>query len=806
MITDTSPMTTETIVPRQAPAESKESASETEVRLVGGDQLRAHLASWMDLARTAIVPNPFYEPWAILPALDYIKGNADVRFLLIFGPAAREGSLPLWGLFPLEVRTKTLHLPVRSLAFWQHKYCYLAAPLIDARHASEVLDAFWTWFENNPLKCSLLDTNYLPADGPFHALWSDFILGRTYLQLNEHPRGFQVRTDDAESCISSLLSKKRGADGGSAPNSLRLKKFRLLREQGQVTYRELNDLSEVDSWVDQFLSLESKGWKGGPNGDAIAKLPEDAAYLRSMTRAGFEQGHVFMNGFFMDGQPIAMKHALLTYQGGFAFKIAYDEKHSKYSPGFNLELEHLRRWHDDPRLQWMDPCAAPRHPMFKTICNSHRIICRSLISNNSLRGDFLASSIPLLRLASHQMRPDSLPSYLHVSTKSEPSAPLQTEVRILRANELPQYEPQWQELSKVAVSQNPFYEPWMALPAIAAAANKDSLYFVLIFGPPNVGGDKPLWGFIPLEMQSRCLHLPIRNLALWQHRYCYLTVPLIDAEHVGEVLDAFWRWFQANPLGAAILDTNHLLADGPFHAAFSDFAIGRTALPLVTYARAFLNPVNPRRSYISSTIAKKRLKEYSRQERRLSEMGKLEYRVLSSVDDADTWAEDFLRLEASGWKGEEGGRAFRKYAPDAEYFRAITPEALKRNRLHFLALCLDGKPIAMKYSIMATDGGFTVRIAYDEAFAKYSPGILLELETIRQVVSSPEVRWLDSCAAPRHPMIDRLWAERRMIRRTLFSSGARKGEVIVSLLPLIRFIKKLVRPDATVSYFQIRGR
>jgi CelD/BcsL family acetyltransferase involved in cellulose biosynthesis len=791
-------MVTDIISPPTVAVPGKAVAPGSQVRLVSETELRTHVATWMDLTLKAIVPNPFYEPWAILPALEHLNGGGDVRFLLIFGPAAKNGSVPLWGFFPLEILTKTLHLPVRSLAFWQHKYCHLAAPLIDASHVWEVLEAFWNWFESNPLGCSLLDTNYLPADGPFHAVWSDFILGRTYLPLNEHPRGFQVRTDDAEACISSLLSKKRA-------HAL-TRSHHQLGELGRLEYRELHDLSEVDAWTDQFLSLESSGWKSGPEGDAIAKLPEDAAYLRSMTRTGFQQKRVFMNGFFLEGQPIAMKHVLLADQGGFIFKIAYDEKYSKYSPGFNLELEHLRRRHDAPGVQWMDTCAAPRHPLFNLISNSRRVICRSLVSNNSRRGDLLASLLPLFRWASHQIRPNSAPAYLRVSTKSEPTEPLQTEVLIVRANELHRYEGAWQALGAAAISPNPFYEPWMALPAIAAAENTDALHFVLIFGPPAKQGERPLWGFFPLEMQARCLHLPIRNLALWQHRYCYLTVPLIDAGHVTEVLEAFWRWFQANPLDAAVLDTNHLLADGPFHAAFTEFAIGRSALPLATYPRAFLSPAQPGESYIASTVAKKRLKEYARQEHRLSEMGKLEYRLLDCVDDANAWSDEFLRLEASGWKGQSGGRAFANYAPDAEYFRAITPEALRRNRLQFLALCLNGEPIAMKYSIMAAEGGFTVRIAYDETFAKYSPGVLLELETIRRVAADPGTRWLDSCAAPRHPMADRLWAERRMIRRSLFSSGARRGDFILALLPLVRFAKKLVRPRATVSYFQIRGR
>jgi len=65
------------------------------------------------------------------------------------------------------------------------------------------------------------------------------------------------------------------------------------------------------------------------------------------------------------------------------------------------------------------------------------------------------------------------------------------------------------------------------------------------------------------------------------------------------------------------------------------------------------------------------------------------------------------------------------------------------------------------------------------------------------------VRWMDSCAAPRHVLLNRIWRERRMIRRSLFSDGSIAGDLLLSVLPLIRWAGKLLRPGNHPSYLQI---
>jgi hypothetical protein len=364
----------------------------------------------------------------------------------------------------------------------------------------------------------------------------------------------------------------------------------------------------------------------------------------------------------------------------------------------------------------------------------------------------------------------------------------QASVRLVRAAELPAYLEVWQRLSDRALYPNISYEPWMVMPILQTCVT-DHLYFLLVFGPQ----EQELWGFIPLEKQTRCLHLPIPNLVLWQHRFCYVTAPLLHVDHARQTLEALWQWFESNPLGAHVLDTNWLLADGAFHNLWLDFAIGRVSFMLSDLPRALFQPEKPLPAYLAQVISRKSQLEFQRRERRLAELGTLRYETVNAPEEVEAWLMSFLKLEAAGWKGESGGRAFATYPPDASYFCAITKEAYCRGRLLLLSLTLDGKPIAMRHTLFAGEGAFAYRTAYDESYAKYSPGVLLELELMRRICHRPGIKWMDSCASPRHELLNRIWRDRRMIRRSLFSDGSIAGDLLLSLLPLVRWAGKLLR-------------
>ena len=72
---------------------------------------------------------------------------------------------------------------------------------------------------------------------------------------------------------------------------------------------------------------------------------------------------------------------------------------------------------------------------------------------------------------------------------------------------------------------------------------------------------------------------------------------------------------------------------------------------------------------------------------------------------------------------------------------------------------------------MAGDGSFAFKTAYDERFARYSPGALLELDSLAQLEALPAARWMDSCASPDNSLINRISNGRRAIQTVIIATG-----------------------------------
>jgi hypothetical protein len=161
-------------------------------------------------------------------------------------------------------------------------------------------------------------------------------------------------------------------------------------------------------------------------------------------------------------------------------------------------------------------------------------------------------------------------------------------------------------------------------------------------------------------------------------------------------------------------------------------------------------------------------------------------------------------LEARGWKGEQGG-ALASKEEYRRYFLTVAKEAFRRDRLMMFGIRLDNKPVALKCNFRAESGGYAFKIAYDESYSRFSPGFLLEIENIRRLQARPDIEWMDSCAVPAHFMINRLWLDRRTIQTLLVSTGKRPGDLLVSVMPLLRWLNRKVR-DISKSKAQIGDR
>ncbi|HVL36089.1 MAG TPA: GNAT family N-acetyltransferase, partial [Burkholderiales bacterium] len=195
--------------------------------------------------------------------------------------------------------------------------------------------------------------------------------------------------------------------------------------------------------------------------------------------------------------------------------------------------------------------------------------------------------------------------------------------------------------------------------------------------------------------------------------------------------------------------------------------------------------------YIDAAMASPWRKQLRRRERRLQERGKVQLVALSPGDDPRRWIDDFLRLEASGWKGRLGtalacSEGNRRFAVEA--LRA----AAQRGRLHMVGVDFDGAPIARCCNLLAGEASYAFRTAYDEAFAAYSPGLMAEVHSIREFHALPSVAWMDSMTDPNNELLNRLWKHRRSYQTLLVGTGV-WGELWTSTVPLLRWAKRRTR-------------
>jgi len=323
----------------------------------------------------------------------------------------------------------------------------------------------------------------------------------------------------------------------------------------------------------------------------------------------------------------------------------------------------------------------------------------------------------------------------------------------------------WDTLARRASEPNPFYESWYLLPSLRHLGGSECVSIL------RFERNGRLAGLLPIVRSRAYYRWPIPNLSGWLHANAFLGTPLIErgAEQ------AFWRavleWADGSPRTALFLHLRAMTLDGPVHRGLTAALGTRPWASVHREERALLQSGLSPDAYLEASLSGKKRKEIRRQWNRLAELGNLTIERRRDADGLDDWIGEFLALEAAGWKGRAGSALASGEATEA-LFRDALSGAAAHGRLERLALRLDGKPVAMLATFLTPPGAYSYKTAFDERFARFSPGVLLQREYL-DMLTRPEIAWTDSCAAEDHPMIDHIWRERREVGRLSIAIGGR---------------------------------
>jgi CelD/BcsL family acetyltransferase involved in cellulose biosynthesis len=145
------------------------------------------------------------------------------------------------------------------------------------------------------------------------------------------------------------------------------------------------------------------------------------------------------------------------------------------------------------------------------------------------------------------------------------------------------------------------------------------------------------------------------------------------------------------------------------------------------------------------------------------------------VDRSDDDAiEDYVRLEASGYKSELGV-AMTTFPGETEYFAEMCRSFAADGRLHFLSLMAGTTTAAMVAWIDAGDSVFQFKWSYDDNLAKYSPGLQIHVASIEHFRDNTDAAMLDTCTGRQNDFVSAMYPARRTLNlyRLVVQDGMR---------------------------------
>lgn len=291
-------------------------------------RLRPH---WQALELRALEPNAYLSARFVLPALRWLPARAPVWALSVHDGVGRGGALRGLGLF--QARASRPLFPLPHAQVYASAHSFLGGLLLDGEHARPALH---TLFDALSRRTAGVHLSQFPHAGATARL----------VQEVAAERGASWHEEEwlARACIAPATPGRAQRWRQHVP-AARLqgyeRQWRKLAESGEVSWHYLRGREVQDSTLQRFIELEHAGWKGA-QGSSLRSNPREEGFFLEMTRAFRQDGDLFFTELRLDGEVIASTCNLVAGQDGFAFKVCFDPRHARRSPGILNELGFLK--------------------------------------------------------------------------------------------------------------------------------------------------------------------------------------------------------------------------------------------------------------------------------------------------------------------------------------------------------------------------------------------------------------------------------------------------------------------------------
>jgi CelD/BcsL family acetyltransferase involved in cellulose biosynthesis len=310
---------------------------------------------------------------------------------------------------------------------------------------------------------------------------------------------------------------------------------------------------------------------------------------------------------------------------------------------------------------------------------------------------------------------------------------------------------EWRELAARALEPNVFYEPAFAL-AAAPLFGRDAGAVLVWSGT----APRKLLGLFPARRETRRYGIRLPMLVGWTHPFAPFGTPVVEREAAEPAIAAWLAHVAGNNELPGLLLLPYLPEDGPFATALTAI-LRRAQMPSADFnrhARALLAPHGNRSDYVEHALGPRQFRQLRRTARRLNELGALLFTTATEPNAVAAATDDFFALEASGRKDKAGAGEVRGFV------KAAVTTLAAEGKVAVNRVFLDGRAIAAAITLRSGDTAWLWKAAYDEALARYSPGVMLAASLTEELVENASLERTDSCTTADHRVMNRTWSER----------------------------------------------
>ena len=374
-------------------------------------------------------------------------------------------------------------------------------------------------------------------------------------------------------------------------------------------------------------------------------------------------------------------------------------------------------------------------------------------------------------------------------------------VEIVEPTRLRDLQAGWAELLGRAEAPNVFMDP--ALIAAAAEAAPETPQRVLAAWKPIEGRRRlvGLWAFA--IGPARWSMLPLKALSAPTFAHCYLATPVIDRNHLEDTLEAMLDCVADDPRLPKVIALDAIATEGTTYAALVRVLAERGSTPCVfeQARRPALASTLDGKSYLAQALSASSRKKLRQHRRRLAEKGTLRFVIDSEPATMRDALEQFLAMEAAGWKGRQG-TALLSDPSDAAFIRGAVGALADHGSAAIHSLQLDGTPVSMQIVVRAGSVAFTWKTTYDEAFQDFSPGMLLLEDYTAAFLADKSIALVDSCSFDDSGFMG-VWTERQAVA-DLWIDARRGGSLEFRALSGLQKSYRDARAAAKTMYLKWR--